>query len=172
MNSRPENNAKELAHGASPEHLHHLPPLLELLLSQLQAAITDNNRTMGELMAAHAAIAAAAHPVMGHTHDDSRIKVRFDEEMSRMVIAFQGHDTLNQRIEHIIMALDAIHRLMNDSGRIDDQEAWAQLTQQISTSYTTAAERGIHTRMQTHASRGERACCDNSDSERGSIELF
>lgn len=143
-----------------------LRQMLQLLAAQLQAAVTDHDQTMAELTAAHHAIATTLEPVMARETNNATLTRRLHKEMNRMVVAFQGHDAFNQRLEHIRVNLEELGKHLS-SKELDD--SWRELTELLSTRYTTAQERRVHERIRG----GDRESHKGTpDAEEGSIELF
>lgn len=115
--------------------------LLNGLARQIEASMADNNQAMITLIEAHANIAAR----LAATSDpDPTIQ----SELSRMVVAFQEHDALNQRLEHVMEALRETQDLFADEATALDPRTWQALEKRITSHYTTLQERQVHSGQQ------------------------
>lgn len=121
-------------------HGHTLLPasnLLMVLARQIEASIVDNNQAMASLIDAHTKIATRIEQL---SKEDKTIQ----QELGRMVVAFQEHDALNQRLEHVIEALQESSRLLSDDETGANPVNWHALEAQITSHYTTQQEQQIH----------------------------
>ena len=111
--------------------------VLSFLAAQLAASVLDNNLAMSNLVAAHGNIAAK----LGQSGE---IDASIAEELGKMVVAFQEHDSLNQRLEHVIQALHETCSLLKDKDASANPYNWETLEAQIISHYTTDQERQVH----------------------------
>ncbi len=111
--------------------------LLMVLARQIEASIVDNNQAMSSLIDAHTKIAST----LGQSSVEDRA---IRQELSRMVVAFQEHDALNQRLEHVVDALQESCGLLSNRSAGSDPNNWRELEARISSHYTTLQERQVH----------------------------
>ncbi len=133
-----------------PNHITHSTALLEILISQIKAAISDNDEAMAQLTGAYASIAECV------ACNSSKLKNGSDttplqDELTTMAIAFQEHDAFNQRISHIANILTEIGSHLSNTTLRNDLEAWEELSTRLAASYTTDQERHIHNIVSTQA---------------------
>lgn len=128
--------------------------VLQLMIDQINAAVRDNNSSMGKLIGSHSAIAAKADSL---TKDpDSKIleelKDSLHQELRSMIVAFQRHDEHNQRLEHVTNALAEAKTLVQNPVTASDPQQWQTLVEKIAAKYTTAQEHKVHGRKTGAAS--------------------
>lgn len=140
--------------------LHEAGKLLTLGLKQLEQARLDNDCHMQQLIQAHTHLTdylADDHPDIHHSMQD-------------MVIAFQGHDELNQRLEHVAWLLEQLSATLGTPEQITTP-ALNEIETQIERLYTTTTERIVHRhhRNGTNVSDSGSHCPAPNG---GAIELF
>lgn len=142
--------------------------LLQLLIEQLDAAMTDNNDSMKILIGCHQKIAEKLKIVQQAEVDNdtkSRIQQELNEAVMQMVVAFQQHDAFNQRLQHTIDGLAETKELIEDASNDQAADNWQQLEHKISSHYTTAREHQVH---QLNQGKGD----ESPPSQNCDIELF
>ena len=157
--------------GHIPCHVRHSIGLIRLLVSQLQAATCDNDHTMEQLANAHASIADETKALTRSASPSDAPGKALQRQLDQMVTAFQGHDSFNQRVEHIRNALLAIAEHFGDNALRNDDNAWEALSQTVVSSYTTAQEHYVHSAA-SPASNNNTHLHSHDALKTGSIELF
>jgi len=128
--------------------------VLQLMIDQINAAVRDNNSSMGKLIGSHSAIAAKADALT--SNPDSKVldelKDSLHQELRGMIVAFQRHDEHNQRLEHVTNALAEAKTLVQNPIAASDPQQWQALVEKIAAKYTTAQELKVHGRKAGAAS--------------------
>jgi len=128
--------------------------VLQLMIDQINAAVRDNNSSMGKLIGSHSAIAAKADALTNNPDSKSldELKDSLHQELRGMIIAFQRHDEHNQRLEHVTNALAEAKSLVQNPIAASDPQQWQALVEKIAAKYTTAQELKVHGRKTGAAS--------------------
>ncbi len=140
--------------------LQHASKLLALGLSQLNQARLDNDCHMQQLIQAHTTLAEYLTDEQPAVH----------QALQNMVIAFQGHDELNQRLEHFQWLFQQIADALSEPTQLTSA-SMAALDTDIERRYTTTTERIVHRhyrRGKLETTSAEQCASPHS----GSIELF
>ncbi len=130
--------------------------VLQLMIDQINAAVRDNNSSMGKLIGSHSAIAAKADALTISPDSKSleELKNSLHQELRSMIVAFQRHDEHNQRLEHVTNALAEAKSLVGNPVAASDSKQWQALVEKIAAEYTTAQELKVHASKTGIASQG------------------
>ena len=61
----------------------------------------------------------------------------------QMIMAFQGHDALNQRLEHVCKTLEDIQTHIGEESLRHDEQSWTTMVEGVANSYTMEDERAV-----------------------------
>ncbi len=125
--------------------------LLQLLIEQFDAAMTDNNDAMKTLIECHKKIAEnleIAQHRNASKDTQSAIQQELNQTVMQMVVAFQQHDAFNQRLQHAIEGLAETKALIENDPDGQTPHNWQQLEDKISAQYTKINKHQIHRQNQ------------------------
>ena len=107
--------------------------VLQLMIDQINAAVRDNNSSMGKLIGSHSAIATKADALTNNSDSKAleELKNSLHQELRSMIIAFQRHDEHNQRLEHVTNALAEAKTLVQNPVAASDPQQWQALVEKI-----------------------------------------
>ncbi len=124
--------------------------LLELALAQIKHALADNDETMMALAEAHQAIgnklqaiATALTSTQSGDIADDDAHSNINQSLGQMIMAFQGHDALNQRMEHVCETLQMLQEHIMDEQLRNDEQAWDAMIDQAGKRCTMESEREV-----------------------------
>lgn len=140
-----DNNHHKPIIAAKPGNTCSAAGLLQLLIEQLTAAVTDNDRTMKELVDGYGKITRGLQSLGTPATDAASMPGNdtLQETLAHMAIGFQQHDSFNQRLAHIITSLTAAQGLLGDGEEDPGPEDWQRLAHQLRDSFTMAAEHAV-----------------------------
>ncbi len=155
-------------------HIDLTTTLLELAVAQIRHAMADNDETMLALAQAHQAIGAKLQAIAtaltstsadGETVEDTQSNI--NQSLGQMIMAFQGHDALNQRLEHVCLTLEALRDHIGDEALRENESAWSAMVDEMERRYTIKDERALFRKIMKREEEGTPPEADDGD-----IELF
>ncbi len=124
--------------------------LLELAVAQIKHAMADNDESMMALAEAHQAIgvklqaiATALTAVDSSAIVDDENQPTINQNLGQMIMAFQGHDALNQRLDHVCEMLEGVKNHMSEESLRHNEQAWTKMVNKTEQRYTMKEERHI-----------------------------
>jgi hypothetical protein len=127
--------------------------LLMLSVAQIEATMTDGDRSISELSESFTYIAEKVNELMasGQKLEDASNANTATEicngasdiynRVSTAIVAFQFYDRLTQRIHHVKSDLGKLGKLIGDSSQLYNPHAWQNLQKEIASNYTMEEER-------------------------------
>lgn len=154
--------------------------LIDLMVVQIQHAIADNDTAMLALTTAHHAIGqrlqAIANALTSITppDDEEERQTNITEKLSQMIMAFQGHDALNQRLEHVCFTLNYLKAQLADDDGYHNKDSWRLMLGKVTANYTIEDERKVHKQvMDKHPELAQASPAQLTQSQDDdTIELF
>lgn len=158
--------------------------LVTLAVAQIEAALSEAERSVRALGSAFVSMANAIEPIAGGlvpTSDEGSgpphgSASTLSDDIRRAVVALQFHDRLTQKLSHVADNLGAVAELLRDPSRRDARIAWEVLRGEIRARYTTDCERGLADAVLPEASAIRAAAPRNpmmpAPGEGGAIDLF
>ncbi|MGH8572456.1 MAG: hypothetical protein ACREX8_07770 [Gammaproteobacteria bacterium] len=126
--------------------------LVTLAVAQIEAALSEAERSVRALGSAFISIANAIEPIAGGlvlTSDTGSglphapAPTMLSDDIRRAVVALQFHDRLAQKVSHVAANLGAVAELLRDPSRRDARTAWEVLRREIRARYTMDCERSL-----------------------------
>ncbi|MGH8479607.1 MAG: hypothetical protein ACREXK_08555 [Gammaproteobacteria bacterium] len=126
--------------------------LVTLAVAQIEAALSEAERSVRALCSAFVSIANAIEPIAGGLNltSDGRsgpphgpAPTRLPDDIRRAVVALQFHDRLTQKLSHVAADLGTVAELLRDPSRRDARTAWEVLRREIRVRYTMDCERSL-----------------------------
>ncbi len=126
--------------------------LVTLAVAQIEAALSEAERSVHALGSAFLSMANAIEPIAGGlvpTSDGGSgpphgpASTMLSDDIRRAVVALQFHDRLTQKLSHVAEDLGAVAELLRDPSRRDARIAWEVLRGEIRARYTTDCERSL-----------------------------
>jgi HAMP domain-containing protein len=127
--------------------------MLELATGQIEASMTDSNRSVDVLTQSFTSMAVYLQTITRALetlpeHNDTgldkaevlQVAQNVNQMVQQAIIAFQFYDKLSQRMTHVCHSLSDLSGLVADQGRIFNPSEWVQLQGKIRSKYTTADE--------------------------------
>ncbi len=168
----PSKAARPLDNRSEWTHFDLTTTLLELAVVQIRHAMADNDESMMALAEAHQAIgnklqaiATALTAVESDTESDEEAQSNINQNLGQMIMAFQGHDALNQRLEHVCETLEGVREHIDEESLRHNEQAWTQMVDTIEQRYTMKDERSVFKKVMKKSDEPDGP--DNAD-----IELF
>ena len=158
-------------------HLDLTTTLLELAVVQIKHAMADNDESMMALAEAHQAIGnklqaiATALTAVSADADPDDTQSNINQNLGQMIMAFQGHDVLNQRLEHVCETLEGVKTHIAEESLRDNQQAWATMVDGIEQRYTMKDERLVFKTVMRKGDGSNPPAADKADDD-SDIELF
>lgn len=127
--------------------------LLMLSVAQIEATMTDGDRSVSELSESFTYIATKISVLIEagqklQTTDNAGAVTEIQNNASEIhqrvngaIVAFQFYDRLTQRIHHVKSDLDKLSRLISDSSQLYSPVCWKNLQTEIASNYTMEEER-------------------------------
>ena len=109
--------------------------ILQLQAAQLMNARDDNDNAMTQLITAHSTL--INHIPDKNSSDEAK------HSLDIMVVSFQEHDSLNQRLEHISHTLKNLAETLTQPESLANPETLHAFTSALGSQYTMEAERQI-----------------------------
>ena len=139
--------------------------MLNLAVAQISMAMHEGEDSVGALTRSFADmvttvdnIARIANEKVSEEGVASEIFAecaRVQSGMQQSIVAFQFHDRLSQRLDHVKQALEQLGELVSDSGRLYNPAEWSALQQHIRERYTMREEREMFEALLEGASIAE-----------------
>jgi len=139
-------------------HMRESVMMLNLSVAQIESSMEDGEKSVGELTQTFFHLSASLKSVYGEMESmfadggDSE-DARHQDVMSKMgdlqghvnkaIMAFQFYDKLSQRLSHISWALSDMARLVSDLSRVDEEDEWKKLKEEIKKSYSIEEEHDL-----------------------------
>jgi hypothetical protein len=126
--------------------------LVILAVAQIEAALSEAERSVRALGSAFVSIANAIEPIAGGlvpTSDGGSgpphrpASTLLSDDIRRAVMALQFHDRLTQKLSHVAADLGTVAELLRDPSRRDARTAWEVLRREIRARYTMDCERSL-----------------------------
>ncbi len=126
--------------------------LVTLAVAQIEAALSEAERSVRALCSAFVSIANAIEPIAGGLPlvsdggsgaPHGPASTMFSDDIRRAVVALQFHDRLTQKLSHVAANLGAVAELLRDPSRQDARTAWEGLQREIRARYTMDCERSL-----------------------------
>ncbi len=129
--------------------------MLYLSAAQIESSMQEGTESIHRLTNAFTNISGASNKIDSASSDSPETSDQtnslFSEirdanadiqtEIQNSVVAFQFHDRITQRLEHVTQCLKKLSELIGTSERIYNPTEWLALQQEIGASYTMEAER-------------------------------
>jgi hypothetical protein len=126
--------------------------LVTLAVAQIEAALSEAERSVRALGSAFVSIANAIEPIAGGlvlTSDGGSrpphgpAPTMVSDDIRRAVVALQFHDRLTQKLSHVAADLGTVAELLSDPSKRDARTAWEVLRREIRPRYTMNCERSL-----------------------------
>ena len=126
--------------------------LVTLAVAQIEAALSEGERSVRALVGAFVSIANAIEPIAGGlvlTSDGGSepphgpASTMLSNDIRRAVVCLQFHDRLTQKLAHVAADLGTVAELLTDPSRRDARTAWEVLRREIRARYTMDCERSL-----------------------------
>ena len=158
--------------------------LVILAVAQIEAALSEAERSVRALGSAFVSIANAIEPIGGlvPTSDGGSgpphgpASTTLSDDIRRVVVALQFHDRLTQKLSHVAADLETLAELLRDPSRRDTRTAWEVLRREIRARYTMVCERSLADAVlpedSTIRAAAQRDPMMPAPGEGGAIDLF
>ena len=159
--------------------------LVTLAVAQIEAALSEAERSVRALGSAFVSIANAIEPIAGGlvlTCDGGSgpphgpASTMLSDDIRRAVVALQFHDRLTQKLSHVAADLGTVAELLRDPSRRDARTAWEVLRREIRARYTMDCERSLADAVlpedSTIRAAAQRDPMMAAPGEGGAIDLF
>ncbi|MCP5206819.1 MAG: hypothetical protein H7A01_06415 [Hahellaceae bacterium] len=127
--------------------------MLMLSVAQIEATMTDGDRSVSELSESFTFIASKINDLIeagqklesGESstavNDIQNNASDIHQRVNGAIVAFQFYDRLTQRIHHVKSDLERLGGLISDSSQLYNPNAWRALQAEIASNYTMEEER-------------------------------
>ncbi|ACR12361.1 conserved hypothetical protein [Teredinibacter turnerae T7901] len=152
--TQPEADGGQALDEASWSHVKETINMLYLAVCQIEATMTDSNKSVDTLTDSFTKLATHTNSVVAQVQDLSKVEelASFKSDLTTTasalnvninssIQAFQFYDRVCQRLDHVARSLEKVSQLMSESESIKDPVAWRDLQNKIRDSYTMEAER-------------------------------
>jgi hypothetical protein len=126
--------------------------LVTLAVAQIEAALSDAERSVRALGSAFVSMANVIEPIAGGlvlTSDGGSgpphgaAPTMLSADIRRAVVALQFHDRLTQKLSHVAANLGAVAELLSDPSKRGTRTAWEVLRREVRARYTMDGERSL-----------------------------
>jgi uncharacterized protein YoxC len=135
-------------------HVRETINMLYLAICQIEATMSDSNKSVDTLTSSFTALAGHTQSVSAQIQDltePSQLDT-FKEDIqstaselqgniSSSIQAFQFYDRVCQRLEHVTQSLEKVSTLLDSEQSIQSPGSWTNIQEEIKSSYTMEAER-------------------------------
>lgn len=157
--TQPVGQADSPSTGEIPEddnwsHIRETINMLYLAVCQIEATMTDSNKSVDTLTHSFTHLATHTNAVSKQIQDLSQPEeldsfradltataAEMQSNISASVQAFQFYDRVCQRLDHVARSLEKVSELMSNGSRVFNPSDWQSLQETIKGSYTMEAER-------------------------------
>lgn len=142
--------------------------MLYLAVCQIEATMTDSNKSVDTLTDSFTKLATHTSDVSAQVQDLSRVDeleafksdiattaTELNNNISSSIQAFQFYDRVCQRLDHVARSLENVSSLMSQENSLQNPEEWRRLQLKIKNSYTMEAERIMFEYIMRGGSVGE-----------------
>jgi len=146
--SFPHNDAEDWS------HVRETINMLCLAVCQIEATMSDSNRSVDTLTSSFTALAlhsrsvsakinSLSKPEQLHEFKDdlNNTTTELQQNINASVLAFQFYDRVCQRLDHVARSLEKVSGLLETENALHAPEAWKHIQENIKSSYTMEAER-------------------------------
>lgn len=135
-------------------HIQETITMLYLAVCQIETSMADSSKSVNTLthsfteLAKHSQLvddqvqALSSSDELGGFKDEVSYTAReMGEKIKQAITAFQFYDRITQRLDHVARSLESVSNVINDSGQLNNPQAWKDIQTQVKSSYTMEAER-------------------------------
>lgn len=126
--------------------------MLYLAIGQIKATLADTHQEISQLTTSFTHIASQAsaiHQIAAQLiNEESEQSAKLDEcanninsEVGRSIQAFQFHDRISQKMEHVAQSLKMLSELIANPAQLYNPMAWQAVQGEIRSSYSMECER-------------------------------
>ena len=135
-------------------HVRETINMLYLAICQIEATMTDSNKSVDTLTSSFTALAGHTQSVSSQIQnltepnqlnqfkeDIQRTASELNGNISASIQAFQFYDRVCQRLQHVTQSLEKVSGLLNSEQTLQNPGSWTNIQEEIKSSYTMEAER-------------------------------
>lgn len=135
-------------------HVRETINMLYLAICQIEATMSDSNKSVDTLTSGFTALAghtqSVSSQIQGLTEpsqldrfkeDIQRTASELNGNISASIQAFQFYDRVCQRLQHVTQSLEKVSGLLDSEQTLQNPSSWTNIQEEIKSSYTMEAER-------------------------------